>query len=392
MIPFLDLKTQHRELRQALVETFEEALRHAAFIGGEQVEAFEAAFARFCGTEHCVGVSSGTDALRFALMASGVRPGDAVVTVPNTFIATSEAISQAGAVPVFVDVQASTLTLDPETLRAFLEEECHEGASGPVTLRNGSPHPVRAVVPVHLYGQPADMDPLHEIAAEYGLTVVEDACQAHGAAYRSGGENRWRRAGSLGRAAAFSFYAGKNLGACGEGGAVTTDDADIAATVRMLREHGQAEKYYHEMEGYNGRLDAIQAGILRVKLSRLDDWNEKRRAHARRYGSILKDVDGIVVPQEPAWARGVYHLYVIRTAARDALRDALNQSGIGTGLHYPLPLHRQKAYRHLPYGPGRFPVSERSAGEVLSLPMYPELTEEQIGEVCETIRRWKEHR
>ena len=280
-IPFLDLVTPHVELEEELTAVFRECIRSAHFIGGSVLEKFEQDFAKFCDARHCLGVANGTDAVRFALIAAGVGPGDVVITVPNTFIATTEAISQAGALPEFVDVDENTSTLDPEKLRTYLEQQCHwEAASGRLVSRR-SGRPVRAIVPVHLYGQTADMDPILELAERYHLMVVEDACQAHGAEYFSAKEDRWRKAGSMGRAAAFSFYPGKNLGACGEAGAVTTNDPELARVVSMLRDHGQSRKYYHDIEGYNGRLDALQAGLLHVKLRHLAEWNQKRRQPRR---------------------------------------------------------------------------------------------------------------
>jgi len=279
-IPFLDLKTLHQELEEELVEVFRECLRNASFVGGPQVQAFEEEFAQFCETKYCVAVSSGTDALRFALIAARIGSGDEVITVPNTFIATTEAISQTGATPAFVDIDERTYNMDPSKLEDFLKKRYALGA-----MRSAS-RP-RAVLPVHLYGQPADMDSILEIANRYGLIVIEDACQAHGALYYSKKEDKWRKAGSMGLAAAFSFYPAKNLGACGEGGAVTTNNEDIAQKIRMLRDHGQAKKFYHEFEGYNGRLDAIQAGILRIKLKHLPNWNEKRRRNALLYTQLL---------------------------------------------------------------------------------------------------------
>ena len=268
-IPFLDLVTPHQELKDELAAVFAHALDTAGFIGGPMVEDFERTFAKFCNTQHCVGVGSGTDALRFALIAAGVKPGDVVVTVPNTFIATTEAITQAGATPDFVDVDESTYSMDPERLRKYLQGDCVvDGTTGRVFNKRLG-RPVTAVVPVHLYGQAADMDPILDLAERFDLRVVEDACQAHGAEYFSKRQDRWFKAGSMGRAAAFSFYPGKNLGACGEAGAVTTNDGEIARKIRMLRDHGQAQKYFHDMEGYNGRLDSIQAGILHVKLRHL---------------------------------------------------------------------------------------------------------------------------
>ena len=384
-IPFLDLVTPHVELEQELTEVFRKALRSAGFIGGPMVEEFEKAFAIFCNVNYSVAVSSGTDALRFALMASGVKAGDVVVTVPHTFIATTEAISQSGALPEFVDIDERTYNMDPEKLAGYLDKQCTVDEAGRlVSRRNG--RPVTAVVPVHLYGQMADMDPILELAERHRLVVVEDACQAHGAEYFSKKNNRWMKAGSMGRAAAFSFYPGKNLGACGEAGAATTNDAAIAKTMKMLRDHGQATKYYHDVEGYNGRLDAIQSGLLHVKLGHLAKWNAQRRERAAEYKRLLESADTtLVAPHEPSWSRAVYHLYVVRTADRDGLMGHLKKAGIGTGIHYPIPLHLQKAYTSMNYKAGDFPVTERSAAEIVSLPMFPQLTAEQQARVVAEI-------
>ena len=373
-VPFLDLVAPHVELEDELVSVFRTALRSASFIGGSMVDGFEEDFARFCGTKHCVGVNSGTDALRFALIAAGITKGDMVVTVPNTFIATTEAISQAGAAIDFVDVDERTYNMDPEKLREYLETACviDEATGRPVHRMTG--RTVSGIVPVHLYGQMAHMDPILELASKYHLVVIEDACQAHGAEYFSKKEDVWRKAGTLGVAGAFSFYPGKNLGACGEAGAITTNDPEVARKARMLRDHGQAQKYYHEIEGYNGRLDAIQAGILSVKLKHLSQWNEKRRQIAHYFTRSLSQVEHIAVPYEPAWAKPVYHLYVIRTDRRDDLQRYLSANAIATGLHYPLPLHLQTSYSSLGCKEGAFPVSEKVAAEILSLPMYPQLT------------------
>jgi dTDP-4-amino-4,6-dideoxygalactose transaminase len=372
-IPFLDLAAAHAELEEELVEAFRSTLKTACFIGGPTVEGFEQDFAEFCDTKYCVGISSGTDALRFALMAAGVSPGDCVVTVPNTFIATTEAITQAQALPEFVDIDERTHNMDPAKLREYLEKQCDRDPVTQQPISRKSGRPVTAVVPVHLFGQTADMDPILELAEKYSLILVEDACQAHGAEYYSNKEQSWKKAGSMGRAAAFSFYPGKNLGACGEAGAVTTNDEQIARKVRLLRDHGQAEKYCHDIEGYNGRLDAIQAGFLRIKLHHLAHWNSQRQANAVAYQEMLGAADGLVLPFEPPWARAVYHLYVIRTSDREQLRSHLAAAGIGTGIHYPIPLHLQKAYGALGYREGDFPVTERAAAEILSLPMYPGL-------------------
>jgi dTDP-4-amino-4,6-dideoxygalactose transaminase len=377
-IPFLDLVTVHRELRQELRSVFETALDTAGFIGGPMVQGFERDFAEYCETRFCVGMASGTDAVRLALMAAGVQPGDTVVTVPLTFFATTEAISQAGARFDFVDIDPRTYTMDPEKLGAYLETACTRDPKTGRMLSKRTGGPVTAVVPVHLYGQMADMDPILELATRYDLIVLEDACQAHGAEYLSRREGRWRKAGSMSRAAAFSFYPGKNLGACGEAGAVTTDDAGVARGSSMLRDHGQSRKYIHDIEGYNGRLDAIQAGLLSVKLRHLGKWNDDRRQLARSYDELFADSAGtVIVPHVPSWSRPVYHLYVVQVADRDRVQSELITAGIGTGIHYPIPLHLVKAYETLGFHPGDFPVAEQAASQVLSLPMFPGLRAEQ---------------
>jgi dTDP-4-amino-4,6-dideoxygalactose transaminase len=384
-IPFLDLITPHVELEQELTDVFRRALLTASFIGGPMVEDFEHDFATFCDARHAVAVSSGTDALRFALMACGVQTGDVVVTVPHTFIATTEAISQAGALPEFVDIDEGTYNMSVEKLRVFLEEGCTRDRAGRLISRR-SQRPVTAVVPVHLYGQMADMDGILKLADEHGLIVIEDACQAHGAEYFSKCRSCWFKAGSMGCAAAFSFYPGKNLGACGEAGAVTTQDAAVADKIKMLREHGQVKKYYHDVEGYNGRLDAIQAGLLQVKLAHLARWNAERRERAMEYNRLLAANECITCPREPSWSRAVYHLYVIRTHNRDGMIRHLNEAGIGTGIHYPVPLHMQKAYAGLGYTLEDFPVAARVAQEILSLPMFPQLAAAQLARVASQIR------
>ncbi len=385
-IPFLDLVRPHVDMEEELVAVFRAALQTAGFIGGKAVKDFEDAFAEFCEVDHCVGVGSGTDALRFALMAAGVRAGDSVLTVPNTFIATTEAISQAGAQPEFVDIDERTYNIDPEKLREHLELKCdRDPMSGrPVSRRTG--RTITAIVPVHLYGQMADMDRILELAQFYNLLVVEDACQAHGSEYFSRKEQRWRKAGSIGRAAAFSFYPGKNLGACGEAGAVTTNSQEVAETVCKLRDHGQAAKYYHDIEGYNGRLDAIQAGILHAKLARLQEWNGQRRQIAKAYGERLVGIDGLVLPFEPSWSRAIYHLYVVRVPDRQEMQNNLKVAGIGTGIHYPVPLHLQQAYHALGYYSGDFPITEDVASEILSLPMYPQLTDSRQVKVVDALK------
>jgi len=390
-IPFLDLVTPHLEMEHELVGAFRTCLRTASFVGGSPVNNFEKAFAQFCRTEHAVAVNSGTDALRFALMACGVEPGDVVLTVPHTFIATTEAISQAGALPEFVEIDEATYNLSVKALEAYLSSQCTRDSDGRlISLRSG--RPVTAIVPVHLYGQMADMDGILRLAEEYRLTVVEDACQAHGAEYYSTRHDRWMRAGSMGSAAAFSFYPGKNLGALGEAGAATTNDADVARAMRILRDHGQTKKYYHDVEGYNGRLDAIQAAFLQAKLPHLEDWNARRRERASEYHRLLKADTEIVLPVEPSWSRAVFHLYVIRVAGRDGLIEHLKQEGIGSGIHYPIPLHLQKAYASRGYGAHAFHVTERVAAEIVSLPMFPQLTGAQQERVASEIRSFARQR
>jgi len=385
-IPFLDLVTPHQELQEELLAVVKKAFSNAGFIGGPMVEEFEQEFAAFCGAKYCVGVNSGTDALRFAFMAAGVQPGDVLITVAHTFIATTEAISQAGAHIAFVDIHEQTYTMDPEKLREYLETRCEFNSRTGETIERGSKRRVVGIVPVHLYGQTADMDPILELAEKHNLFVIEDACQAHGAQYFSKKDNAWKLAGSMGKAGAFSFYPGKNLGACGEAGAATTNDPAMAARMKMIRDHGQAKKYYHDIEGYNGRLDSIQAGWLSVKLKHLAKWNEARRTHAHRYHELLAEAkDSIVVPVEAPWTKGVYHLYVVRVQDREAFQGALAEAGIGTGIHYPIPLHLQKAYENLNYKKGDFPVTERVAAEIVSLPMFPQLSESQRSEVANKV-------
>ena len=360
-VPFLDLKSQNTNLKTEILTLWEEILDSAAFIGGEHVVAFEKEFASACSVKHCVSVSSGTDALRFILIALGLGEGDEIITVPNSFIATTEAITQAGGKIVFVDVDPETYNMDPLKLESV------------ITPRT------KGIVPVHLYGQPAEMDPIHSIADSYGLWVIEDACQAHLSEYKG------RKAGSMGIAGAFSFYPGKNLGACGEAGAITTNDDELAVNVRMLRDHGQSKKYYHVMEGYNGRCDALQAAALRVKLRYLPSWNEARRTHAQLYIELLKNLDVVLLPKEAENCLPVYHLFVIQINNRNAIANYLNKKGVRTGLHYPIPLHLQKAYTHLKIPKGSFPITEACSEKLISLPMFPELNEAQIHYICQEL-------
>jgi dTDP-4-amino-4,6-dideoxygalactose transaminase len=381
-VPFLDLRVQYGQIEAELKPVLENIMANGAFIGGPEVSAFESEFAAFCGGGHCVGLNSGTDALRFALIAAGVGPGDEVITVPHTFIATTEAISQAGATPVFVDINPETCIMDPACLRDLVEQSCRVDQSTHRLINQSTKRRVRAIIPVHLYGQTADMDPILEIAHKHELAVIEDACQAHGALYKG------RAAGSMGVAGCFSFYPGKNLGAFGDAGAVVTRDEKLAQTIRMLRDHGQSRKYYHDIEGYNGRLDAIQAAVLRLKLRRLEGWNRSRRKNAKLYDQLLQDIPSITGVREASDSQSVYHLYIIMVDGRDGLQKYLTEKGIDTGLHYPVPLHLQKAYAHMGFKKGDFPVSEKIAERLLSLPMYAELTKEQIGYVVDCIKEY----
>ncbi len=386
-IPFLDLVSPHEELKEELHQVFSRALETAGFIGGPEVQGFEEEFAKYCDASYCVGVGSGTDALRFAFLAAGIGQGDVIVTVPHTFIATTEAISQCGAQLAFVDIDEATYNMDAAKLRQYLETACSFDASTRTLVDRKTGGRVKAIVPVHIYGQMADMDAILELADQYGLIVVEDACQAHGAEYFSQKQNRWFRAGSMGKAAAFSFYPGKNLGACGEAGATVTNDEDLAKKMKMLRDHGQSQKYYHQVEGYNGRLDSIQAGILRVKLRKLAEWTEKRQAAAARYQELFSAAanDRIIPPVEAPWSKAVYHLYVMRVQNRDEMMKQLGAIGIGTGIHYPIPLHLQEAYKGLGYKEGDYPVTEKIAKEIVSLPMFPQLQAEQQQRVVQEV-------
>jgi dTDP-4-amino-4,6-dideoxygalactose transaminase len=385
-VPFLDLVAPHKELKDDLCEVFRSVLDTAGFIGGPLVEGFERDFAKYCDVQHCVGVGSGTDALRFALIAAGLREGDIVITVPNSFIATTEAISQAGGLPDFVDIDERTHNMDPLKLQNYLEVLCSIDHETGDLINRRLGRRVAAIIPVHLYGQTADMDSILDLAARHKLIVVEDACQAHGAEYFSKKDNCWKRAGSMGRAAAFSFYPGKNLGACGEAGAITTNDPQLARSVRMLRDHGQSRKYFHDLQGYNGRLDALQAGILQVKLRHLPRWNEQRRKAASVYRDLFLSANrDDIPPSMPDWARSAFHLYVIRDQNRDALVRDLANTNIDTGIHYPVPLHLQKAHRSLGFKTGDFPVAEKSASEIVSLPMFPQISLAQQERVVKAI-------
>lgn len=360
-VPFVDLRAQYLSIREEVNRAIARVLDTTAFVLGREVEAFEAAFAEYIGAEFCVGVNSGTAAIQLAVMACGLGPGDEVIVPANTFFATAEGVSTAGASPVFVDADPVSYTIDVSKVEAA------------VTSRT------RAIMPVHLYGQAADLDPIFAIAARHHLVVIEDAAQAHGSEYKG------RRVGALGRAGCFSFYPGKNLGAYGEGGAVVTSDVNVARRVRLLRDHGSERKYYHETIGYNFRLEGIQGAVLGVKLRHLDRWNQLRREHAARYTRLLGG-SGLKLPREMPYARHIYHLYVVQSEERDRLQKRLKESGVQTGIHYPIPIHLQRAYASLGHQAGDFPEAERQAQCVLSLPMFPELSDEHIMRVVESLR------
>jgi dTDP-4-amino-4,6-dideoxygalactose transaminase len=360
-IPFVDLKAQYATIREQIVAGFDEALAGMNLLLGPNVQAFEVEFAEYCQARYALGVANGTDALYLAMKACGVGAGDEVITVSHSFIATAEAIVNLGAVPVYVDVDPDTYTLDPEKLKPAITSK------------------TRAIVPVHLYGQMADMDPIMEIARQYGLVVIEDACQAHGAEYRG------RRAGSIGDAAAWSFYMGKNLGAYGDAGAITTNSKAVADHVRLLRDHGSRIKYEHDEMGINSRLDELQAVVLRVKLPYLDGWNAARREHAGSYRRLLEEAY-VTLPAEAAWNRHNYHLFVIQTDERDHVRDILAKQGIATGIHYPIPIHDQIASRSIGRVAGSMRVTDRLAPRILSLPMYAELDVSQQEFVAVALR------
>jgi len=361
-VPFLNLGAQHEPLRDELDAAIRKVIDANAFAGGPFVQEFEESFADYCGSPHAIGVGSGTDALWLALLALGIGPGDEVVTVPNTFIATTEAISFAGATPVFTDIETTTYNMDPARIEAAITPK------------------TKAIIPVHLFGQMADMDPIMEIARARGLAVVEDASQSHGAAYKG------RRAGTIGDAGCFSFYPGKNLGALGEAGAVVTSDEGLRDKIRCLRDHGQTRKYHHSMVGWNGRMDGIQGAALSVKLRHLETWNHLRRARAAEYRDQLRGLEGITLPVEAEGHRHVYHLFVIRLGRRDKLIHFLGERGIACGIHYPVPIHLTGAYQFMGLGSGSFPVAEQCTGEFVSLPMFPDLTSDQVREVTAGMR------
>jgi dTDP-4-amino-4,6-dideoxygalactose transaminase len=360
-VPFVDLQAQYQSIKTEVDRAVARVIENASFILGREVEAFEAAFAEYVGARFCIGLNSGTAAIQLAVMACGLGAGDEVIVPANTFFATAEGVSTANATPVFVDADEASYNIDAARIEAAITER------------------TRAIMPVHLYGQAADMDAVFDIAERHNLVVIEDAAQAHGTRYKG------RRVGALGRAGCFSFYPGKNLGAYGEGGAVVTNDEEVARRVRLLRDHGSERKYHHEIVGYNYRLEGIQGAVLNVKLPYLDKWNQLRRRHAALYNELLSE-SGLTLPREMPYSEHIYHLYVVQTDAREALQKCLSEKGVQTGIHYPIPIHLQRAYSSLGHKVGDFPEAERQASRVLSLPMFPELTENQIMHVAETIQ------
>ena len=383
-VPFVDLRAMHEEVRPEIEAAFKDVFDRSAFVGGSVVDTFEKNFASYCGAKQSIACASGTDAVKLALMAAGVRAGDAVITASHTFIATVEAVTLIGAHPIFIEIEADTYHLSASALEAFMLEKCRLGSDGH-WVDGGSGLPVTAVLPVHLYGMMADMKPILDLAKKYNLVVVEDACQAHGATYTVDGKKM--KAGRLGDAGAFSFYPGKNLGAMGEGGAVTTQNESAAARMKLWRDHGSSQKYVHiSPDGWNGRLDALQCAILDVKLKKLDEWNDRRRQVAKWYQERLAGNEKIVIPTVPAGREHNYHLYVVRLPDRDKAMKELGAREIGCGLHYPIPLHIQAAYRDLGYCKGDFPVTEAVADSILSLPMFPHITEDMVDYVCKELR------
>ncbi len=383
-VPFVDLRSMHEEVRPEIEAAFRDIFDRSSFIGGSYVDAFERDFAAFCGVAQAVACASGTDAVKMALMAAGVRAGDAVILPSHTFIATAEAITLIGAHPVFIDVEAGTYHLSPVALEAYLLDRCSLGPDAHL-LDSSSGLPVTAVLPVQLYGMAADMKPILELARRHNLVVVEDDAQAHGATYILDGKKM--KAGSMGKTAAFSFYPAKNLGAMGEGGAVLTQDEVAAQHMRMWRDHGSSQKYIHvSPDGWNGRLDALQCAILDIKLKKLDEWNNRRRQVAAWYQERLGRDERLVLPAVPAGREHVYHLYVIRVSERERVMKQLAARGVACGLHYPIPLHLQTAYRHMGYRKGDLPVTEMLADSILSLPMFPHMTEDMVDFVCSALQ------
>ncbi len=381
-VPFMDLKRQYELIKEDIDMAIKKTIDSCAFVAGERVKEFEQNFAAYCGVKHAVGISSGTSAIYVALKALDIGRHDAVVTVPYTFIATVEAVSLSGAKPIFVDIDEESYTILPARIEEYFKKECEWSEKKKSLVDKERKVRIKAILPVHLYGQMADMDEISKIAQKYGLAVIEDSAQAHGSTYKG------KMSGSIGHCGAFSFYPSKNLGAYGQGGMVTTNDDATAEKVRMIIDHGQKERYHHSFEGWNFKMDGFQASILNAKLEYLNDWNEDRRQNAAFYNELLKDVPGIQTPVEKAERKHMYHLYVVRVGNREYFQSFLHNAGIGTSIHYPIPLHMQEAYKSLNYKEGSFPVSEKLASQIVSLPMFPELTKQEIEYVCAMIKEW----
>jgi len=363
-VPFVDLKRQYRAIKSEIDDAIKRVVDTAAFVLGKEVELFESEFAQYLNSDYAVGLNSGTDALHLALVAAGIKPGDEVITAANTFIATAEAISLAGAKPVLIDIDLKNYNLGLESIEKAITEK------------------TKVILPVHFYGQPVNMEKLTEIARKHNLLIIEDACQAHGATYKG------KKVGSFGLAGCFSFYPAKNLAAFGDGGAIVTNNKDLAEKVKILRDHGQTKKYFHTLKGFNSRLDSLQAAILRVKLKYLDQWNEARNKWARIYNELLKETS-LVIPEIEESSHHVFHLYVVRCKRRNELQSSLKENGIGTAIHYPIPIHLTEAYQDLGRKEGDFPQTEKAAREILSLPMFPELKKEEVEYVVKKIKEFE---
>ena len=387
-VPFFDLKREYANIKDDIDGVLKEVLKSSSFVAGEFVQKFENSFSSFCGVKYAIGVTCGTTAVYLALKSLGIGKDDEVITTTNTFMATAEAIDLTGARPVFVDIDKDSHNINPKSISRFIEQESIWDKKTKSFVDRMTKKRIKAIIPVHLYGQMADMKPIMEIADKYGLYVVEDSAQAVGALYKTDGS--FRKAGSFGEISAFSFYPSKNLGAYGNGGAVVTDNARLAGRVRMLINHGQKKKYHHNILGWNFKMNGFQGAILHTKLKYLDEWNEKRREHSALYNKLFNKVDGVTTQREMGYGKHIYHLYVVRVKRRDELQRFLKSKGIGTAIHYPIPLHLQKPFHYLGYKEGSFPVAEKYAEEIISLPMFPELTEDEIRYVAANVKKFVE--
>jgi dTDP-4-amino-4,6-dideoxygalactose transaminase len=386
-VPYLDLRRQYLRIKDEIDNAIQETLDSCAFVAGEKVKKFEADFAKYCGVKYAIGISSGTSSLYVGLKALGIGKGDGVITVPFTFIATTEAITYTGARPIFVDIQKDSYNISTDKIENYIKQSCIWNEKNKILLDRKNKVNIKAIIPVHLYGQPADMDEIMDIANHYNLFVLEDAAQAHGATYKN------NKAGSIGHIGMFSFYPSKNLGAYGQGGAVITNHRNFDNKIRMFIDHGQKDRYSYAFEGWNYKMDGFQAAILDVKLHHLDKWNRERNTHVKYYNELLKDIEGLILPKEKPYRTHVYHVYTICVENRDSFQKYMQRAGIGTSKYYPTPLHLQDAYQYLGYKTGDFPNAEECAGKVLSLPLFPELNRREIEYVCENIKKWfKNHK